>query len=275
MHLLGVIAAQHGHREEAINLIQRAITFEPENAEFFANLGNTFNQTGRLDEAIAAYTTASQLDPNLASAHNHLGVALTKKGEIGRAVECHRHAISLNSNDAAAFFNLAVALAVGGCDAEAIDAYRQAIKIAPGWTDPHWNLALQLLIQGDYANGLEEYEWRYRRPSLAGARVNYSQPVWDGSDFHGKTLLLYAEQGWGDAIQFVRYVPRALQGGGRVILKCRPALHRLFRSISKLELVAPDYEVHSFDIQCPLMSLPRIFKTARGNDSRACPLSFR
>jgi hypothetical protein len=125
----------------------------------------------------------------------------------------------------------------------------------------HWGYSLILLTVGDFKNGWEEFEWRLRAPEL-GFHRGFSQPQWDGSNFPGKTLLLHAEGGFGDAIHFVRYVPLVSQRGGTIVLECRPELASLMTQVPGIQRVIPKGEtLPAFDFHIPLQSLPRIFQT--------------
>jgi len=131
--------------------------------------------------------------------------------------------------------------------------------------DAHFCLALILLKQGDFIQGFFEYEWRWKIQGFIAR--NLSKPVWDGSNFLGKTLLVYTEQGLGDSIQFIRYIPLVKKLGGRVIFECNQAgLKFLFTTVSEIdELFVEGEKLPEFDLQIPLMSLPRIFQTTLEN----------
>src|SRR5207245_2122253 len=112
--------------------------------------------------------------------------------------------------------NLAIALVESGQVEEALQRYAEAIRLKPDYPEAHKNRAHALLMHGDFARGWPEYEWRWRCPELS--LPPFPQPRWDGTPLNGRTILLYAEQGQGDALQFIRYVPLVRSGGGRVIV---------------------------------------------------------
>jgi hypothetical protein len=185
-------------------------------------------KTRRIDESIVAFRRAVQIKPDYAEAHNNLSGALYQRGQID----------------------------------EATAAAARAITLEPDYAEAHWTLALILLTQGNFAQGWREYEWRWRRDSFTTPRRNFPQPRWDGGDLHGERILLHAEQGIGDTLQFVRYAPMVAQRGGRVILECQRALKRLFSQLPGVEeIVEAGEPLPSFDLHCPLMSLPLVFQT--------------
>jgi hypothetical protein len=127
-------------------------------------------------------------------------------------------------------------------------------------------------VQGDFLRGWEEYEWRWKLKDAASPQRNFTQPQWDGGPLEGRTLLLHAEQGFGDAIQFIRYLPLVAQRGGKIILECQPELQRLFQTMAPdLPVVARGQTLPAFDVHCPLLSLPRVFSTDLSNIPRTVP----
>ena len=246
---LGVALAAVGRGNEAITAYRAAIALEPNHARAHSNLGNALKTAGKTPEAIACYQTALSLDPNYGEAHSNLGALLNEMGRTEEALQCHSRAIELRPDYAQGHFNLGSALSSAGRHEEAIDAHRRAISLQPHLPQAHFNLALELLRRGDFAEGWAEFEWRCRMPSLVKMTKDCPQPLWDGSDLGNRVLLLYAEQGIGDTIQFVRYVSLIR---GRVLLEVQPSLARL------LNAAAPhDGE---FDVHLPLLSLPLILR---------------
>src|SRR5208337_2956388 len=143
---------------------------------------------------------------------------------------------------------------------ESIVSYRQALALNPNSPEAHLGLALSLLARGDLGRGLGEYEWRWKSKDFPSPRRNFAQPQWDGCPLEGRTLLLHTEQGFGDAIQFIRYVPLVAQRGGRILVECQAELQRVFGTISgRCQIVAQGQPPPAFDLHCPLLSLPRVF----------------
>jgi tetratricopeptide (TPR) repeat protein len=304
-HLLGVLAHQVGRNDIAVDLIRRAIALNPNYAEAHSNLGVALQDKGQLDEAIAAYRQAIALNPNLpeahislgdalrgkgqldeaiaacrqaiglspthADAHYNLGNALKDKGQIDEAIAAYRQAIALRPDYAEAHNNLGAALAGKGHFEEAVVAYRQAIALNPNLPEVHHNISIALLALGHFAEGWEEFESRLQLPWL---RLNrgFSQPQWDSSDPAGKTVLLFTEGGFGDALQFIRLVPQATARGGRWFLECQPELVTLLDKTPGVERIIPRGQpLPEFDMQIPLQSLPRVLKITLENIPNKVP----
>ena len=196
------------------------------------------------------------------------GNALYTRGDFDGAVASYRRAVELCPGFLDAQCNLGNALVAVGKIAGAVAAYERAIALNPDCSQAHWNLALALLAQGDFQRGWAEYEWRHREPSTPEC----PGVAWKGEDLAGKTILLIAEQGLGDAIQFVRYVPMVAQRAGKIVLVCQPQLCPLFSAIEGVWAVVPFREaLPSFDVYCHLMSLPAIFGTRVGSIPRQIP----
>jgi Flp pilus assembly protein TadD len=296
LHLLGALAAQVGRLDAAIELIRRAIAINPGAAEYHYNLGNILRDKKLLDEAIVEYRQALHLRPNLVEAqsnlgsvladqglldeaiaafrearriapggvevYNNLGNALRAKGNYEEAIIAYRETLRLKPDLAEAHNNLGFALSDLGSVEEAIAEFRHAIRIRPDYAEAHNNLSLALLLKGDYAEGLAEYEWRWRWEGFRTARRNFSQPMWDGTELNGQTILLHAEGGLGDTLQFVRYVPIVANRGGKVVLECQAELFRLLQGLPGVEqLVCVHQPLPRFDVYCPLMSLPLVLGT--------------
>jgi tetratricopeptide (TPR) repeat protein len=156
----------------------------------------------------------------------------------------------------------ATALQAIGNVIEAEKECRKAMAVDPDFAAAHWNLALNLLLQGRYAEGWQEYEWRWRKPDFTSPSRHTDVPLWDGSPLHDRTIVLHAEQGFGDAIQFVRYARLVSSCGGNVLLECHPQLVSLFQGIHGVKSVrAFDEEFPAFDCQAPFLTLPRILGT--------------
>jgi hypothetical protein len=164
-----------------------------------------------------------------------------------------------------AHFNLATALKCLCRLDEAAAAFRQAIALDPSLVEAHFSLSQTLLLQGDLPAGYAEYEWRWQLKEygwLKNIHGPFAQPRWNGEPLDGRTILVYAEQGLGDAIQYVRYLPRVAAAGGRVILAVHPPLRRLFAEMADVTLVSLDtLPLPPFDVHCPLLSLPKVFGT--------------
>jgi Flp pilus assembly protein TadD len=296
LNLLGVVAYQTGRPELAIDLIGQAVSINNAEASFHSNLGVVLKGAGRLDEAVASYRRAIELRPDHPEANNSLGNALGERGQLDEAVVCYHRAIELRPHYAEAYYNLGITLKeqgkLDGAIAayrnaiqlrpnyqeayynqgnalrdqrrldDAVASYRQAIGLIPDFPDAHHNCALALLALGDLQAGWAEFEWRWRTSEFIASRRDFAQPRWRGEASEGQTLLIHAEQGFGDTIQFCRYGPLAATRGVRVIMEVQKPLVRLLRGLKGVDLViGRGDELPRFDLHCPMLSMPMAFGT--------------
>jgi tetratricopeptide (TPR) repeat protein len=258
--------------DEAIVAFRHALRLKPDYAEAHHSLGHALREKGLFDDAITAYRETLRLKPDNAEAHNSLGVALVHNGLLDEATAAYRQALRLNCDYAEAQNNLGVALVQKGLPDEAIAAYRQALRIRPDYADAHYNLSLAHLLKGDFLQGWPEYEWRWRWKNFPSPRREFVEPLWNGKDLNGQTILLHAEQGMGDTIQFVRYVPMVANRGGKVALECQPELLRLLQGLPGVEQLIPVKQpLPHFDVHCPLLTLPLAFDTRRESIPAGAP----
>jgi len=260
LHVLSVILCQTKQLEEAETLIQRLVELKPEFIDGWRNLGGVLQEQRRFEAAIASYERALALDPNHADVHQNLSAVLLEIDRPTAAISHAQRLIELKPTSADAYFNLGYALRRAGQVEAAIHCYRQAIALNPDMALAHKNLGHALLLMGDFEAGFQEIEWRWQQPGWA--RRGFTQPEWDGSDLTGKTILLYAEQGMGDTLQFIRYVPLVKAKGGQVMVECQAELIPLLTQLPDCDRLIPqDAPLPTFDVHAPLMSLPRIFGT--------------
>jgi len=257
---LGNLRLDQGCFAEAEACYRQAIIAKPGFALAYMNLGNALRLQERLDEAEACYARAAELKPDYAEAHYNYGNTLQDRGAFEDAAACFRCALALRPDYTEALLNLGNALRSLGQFGEALASYRRAVQIRPGYAEAYVNEAMTLLLAGDFAAGWPQYEWRWR--SKNAKPHGLAAPLWDGGDFAGKTILLHAEQGLGDSIQFVRYAPLVKAKGGTVFLSCPASLTRLFQSVPGIDRVIADgADLPAYDVQAPLMSLPMLFGT--------------
>lgn len=250
---LGLLLKADGDPDEAEAQFRRALQIQPLRAEVFNNLGNLLWEQRRAVEAQDYCREALRLSPGYPMAHNNLANALKECGDYEGAEYHYREAIHLKPDYAEAHSNLAVLIGHSGRLDPAIDLYRRAIQLQPDYKEAHRNLGMTLLGAGRFEEGWQTYDTHRKavpRPDLTG-------PVWDGTDLDGGVLLVHAEQGFGDAIQFCRFVP-LLKGRARVAFEVPPQLAELLTHLPGVEDVIvrgaslPTYRAH-----CALMSLPR------------------
>jgi tetratricopeptide (TPR) repeat protein len=184
------------------------------------------------------------------------------RGRLDEAIACYQEAARLEPNYVDARLNLATVLREAGRLSESIGRHREIAQTHPELAENHGNLGFALLLDGQLDEGWREYEWRLKTKGRLGRDANPDQPRWEGEPLEGRTILLKAEQGMGDSIQFIRYASLAAQKGGRVLVECPAALKRLIASVEGVHAVFATGEVlPDFDVFAPLPSLPMLFKT--------------
>jgi tetratricopeptide (TPR) repeat protein len=293
LHLLGIVRHQLGDSQEAEILICRAIAVRAD-IHFIDNLGNLLWESNQLDKAQVCYRKALTVDPGYVNAYVNLGTLL-KKCERYEEAETHfRRALTLQSHRADALCSLGYLLYRSQCVPEAMKLYRQALIVQPDYIDAYLNLgaalrdlhrvhealkccehalaimperaearlnhAILLLQLGRFKEGWREYEYRWQLDDVEKMRA---EMLWLGKeDLHGKSILLHAEQGHGDTLQFVRYASMVVARGARVYLLAQSSLKSLLESCDGVQQVfAHGEDLPSFDFQCPMMSLPMAFGT--------------
>ena len=241
-------------------------------------LAAKYYQEGNLQQAEYIYREILQFQPNAAEGHYFLGIILQDKGQIDDAIICYQEAISMNPNDAEAHSNLGQLLQRKGQVDEAMVCYQKAIDIDPNLAGAHFNKALTLLLSGNFQQGWKEFEWRWKSEvfcSYNSCKRNFLQPLWDGSDINERTILLHAEQGFGDTIQFIRYAQLVRERGAKVILECQKELSSLLQNVDGIHrVVARGEKLPEFDLHCPLLSLPLFFDTTFKNIPARIPYVY-
>jgi len=263
MEHLGKVLGSLKQYDDAVAVMRRVVQFKPNSADALGALGIALRDNEQLSEAIEVLRRALAIEPGNFAALNGLGVALALTNQLDDAIAKFREALRVDPNSAVAVKNLGVALAERGEFDESLVKLDRAIELNPDFPEAHGNLAMVSLMNGRFARGWVEYEWRWRAnlTFLATPR-ELSQPRWDGKPLEGKTILLHAEQGFGDTMQFVRYVPMVAAMGGRVIVEVQRELVQLVRRAFGAEKVIGAGDLPPrFDCHCPLLSLPLAFAT--------------
>ncbi|MDQ2101916.1 tetratricopeptide repeat protein [Azospirillum isscasi] len=262
---LGNVLRSGSRLDEAIGQYRKALALEPDRAETFFNLGSALREGNRLPEAGAAFRIAVRVAPDRQEIHNSLGLTFQDLGRLPEAAEAYRRAVALSPAVSGPHSNLGVVLNDLGVLDDAERTYRRAIALRPDFADARCNLSLLLLIRGRFREGWDEYEWRWGLAEMAKAKPALTEPLWTGEIGAGRTILLHAEQGLGDSIQFVRYVPMVIERGWRVVLLVQKPLMRLFRTLvgggPDVTIIGSGEPPPPFQAQCPLLSLPRAFST--------------
>jgi tetratricopeptide (TPR) repeat protein len=253
---LGNLLNDRGLHQEAEDCCREAIRLRPNFPEPHSNLGNILRGMGRPKEAEAHCREALRLRPVHLSAQINLGATLRDQGRFRDAEACYREILARHPQHAETLNNLGSLLYDQGRPEEAELQFQAALKIKPGYVGAQVNLALTLLVMGRYEEGWRHYEWRWERRKHEQHR-GFAQPLWDGGDIGNQTLLIHAEQGFGDTLQFVRYAPLLARRGARVVIEAQAPLVPLLRGLQGVAEVVPmGAELSAFDLQCPLLSLP-------------------
>lgn len=248
-----------GNAEEAVVSYGKALALNPADSTAHFDLGNAQMELDDFEAAHASYTRAVALDFSNPEKHYNLGNACQALDRYEDAIEAYEKAIELRPGYIDAICNLGATLQKMDRVADAIAALRDALVGEPESPDLHWNLSLALLQQGDYEEGWAEYEWRWQTPTFLAYARDFAKPRWQGDDLAGRRLLIDAEQGFGDALQFIRYARLAAERGGEIVVECRPQLTRLFSAIPGIaRCVDLGSEIPDYDLYCPLMSLPHV-----------------
>ncbi len=251
---------------EAVTALQQAIVLKPDFAAAYNNFGGALLELQRPAEAVQALHQAIALRPDAVGAYSNLGNALVQLQKPAEAITVLQQALAINPDFAAAYNNLGNALQSQGKVADAIAAYNRAIALNPKNLEVYNNRSKAILLSGNLACGFAEYEWRTK---VKRRRHLYEwcadKPRWHGESFAGKRLLIFHEQGFGDALHFCRYLPLVKTRGGSVQFSVPKPLLRLFSNfpgIDKLiEHSAAAISETQFDLAVPLLSLPNIFGT--------------
>ena len=259
---LGIALQDLGRLEEAVASYHKARDINPSFAKIHNNLGNALKDLVKFDDAVASYQKALAIQPDFAEAHSNLGIALKELGKLDDAVASYQKALAIQPDFAEAHNNLGTVLQDLGDSDEAVVSYRKAFSIKPDYVEAHKNLGIISLLLGDFETGWPEYSWRQLEDDSVLKIRAYSQPFWDGGNLTGKTLFVYPEQGLGDTIQFVRYLPMLRQRGGRVAFDVPLPMVRLLRDLDGVDVAFKSGDsLPPFDCHISLMELPRLLGT--------------
>jgi len=254
----------------AVRAYHAALAFAPDQPEALTNLCVLMQESGDLAQAIAHGRAALARAPDFAEAAANLGNALLTVGDFAGAEDAYCTALARRGDFAAAWSNLGAALRDQGRLGEAESACRAAIALQPEMAGAHYNLALTLLTAGRFAEGWAEHEWRWRIGTMRPRDL--ACPPWRGEAVAGRRILLHAEQGLGDTLQFARYAPLLAARGAHVILEVQAPLKRLCATLAGVaEVYAAGEALPAADLHAPLMSLPYLFRTELTSVPAATP----
>lgn len=256
-HYLGVLALQVNKSELALKLIGEALERRPDDPVMLSHQGAAFNQLSRHGDAESVCRRAIALAPSMGVGYINLGNALKGQARLVEAREVYAKALDLEPNHAGCLANYAVVLRCLGDREGWWNAIARAATLDPNDADAKLLLAESLLERGDFINGFRLYECRYDLPRTRFLKRSFVQPQWLGEDIAGRTILVHDEQGFGDTLQFIRFLPLVKARGAKVIFAVTPELHGIASRAKGWDvLIRHGDACPPFDVQCPLMSLP-------------------
>jgi len=263
---LAEVCQDKGMLDEAILSYKKALELNPALSGAYYNIGAILQAKGEYDEALAYYKESLQLDSNHFDTYTAIGVILQEKDQLDEALEYHHTALQLNPNLEDAYNNIGVIMREKGKIDEAVLNYQRALQLNPYSPEIHFGFSLILLLSGKFAQGWKEHEWRLLTKEIGSFYREFNKPLWDGSDLQGQTILLHAEQGLGDTIQFIRYAPLVAQRGANVIVECQKELVSLISMVQGVhKVIEENQQLPVFDLHCPLLSLPHLLGTTTDN----------
>jgi tetratricopeptide (TPR) repeat protein len=305
---LSGILCERNATDEAIGLARRALALQPDSSVAWFNLGRGLQKQNRLTESVDALRRGLAINPRFHQALNELGTVLGQMKEHEGAIDAFRRSLQI-LDSVEVRYNLGTALfesgrleeAIGeygkaeslgfrnprlynnlgaiyrqlGQNEKAMDLFRRALSSGEEFPLARFNLAMVQLLTGEFREGWAGYETRWKARSIPILARYAKLGMWSGDDLGGRRILLDCEQGYGDAIQFARYIPVISGRGGKPILAAQPPLRRLLQTVPSLEgIVCPPEELPPFDVQCPLMSLPHVLGTTLATIPRNVPYVF-
>lgn len=240
---------------------RRALAVRGDLAAAWMVLGSALTLANRWEEAEPAYRAALDINPRYGEAWENRAALLAKLGRFEEALAAFEQAEALRPG-ALLWVTRGIALMAMARPADALADFDRALAVRPDDAGLHWNRGFAQLLAGRYAEGWPEIDWRRFDRRAEPPWRSFPQPTWRGEDIEGRTILLYAEQGLGDSLQFARYVPLVAARGARVLLEVQRPLVPLLAGLPGAErLIARGESLPDFDLECPLMSLPRAFGT--------------
>jgi tetratricopeptide (TPR) repeat protein len=261
--------------DEALSHYDQAIQLNPNYAEAWSNKGVTLHDLKRYDEALSHFDQAIQLNPNFAEAWSNKGNTLKDLKRYDEALSHFDQAIQLNPNYAEAWSNKGVTLQDLKRYDEALSHFDQAIQLRADFFDSYWNKSLALLTLGNFKDGWGLYTYRWKRTNADKYRYSNINKLESLDNLTNKNILVWYEQGYGDTIQFSRYIPKLIDLGANVTFEVQKPLSRIFTEQKKL-VVTSEIKNHSnFDFQLPLLSLPKLFNSDIGSIPNPLPIQIK
>ena len=293
---LGVVYQELGRFEDAITCYNKSLSISPDNSVTHNNLGTVLRETGDLEEAVSCYRKAIDIEPNYSAAHSNLGLAYQELGKLTDALDQFGTALKITGNTAEIHYNHGNVLQELGRLAEAVNSYEAALDINPKLVEANTNLGLTLrdlgrvedardhylkalaidpnlgearyslgmlqLSVGEMEQGWKNYEWRWKKWSRNANDCASNKPIWRGDALKDRTIYIYPEQGLGDSICFVRYLPLLRQLGCQIIFEAPSSLASLFRHSRIADYLIETGETPPhFDCHASLLDLPQHLNT--------------
>ena len=273
LHNRGNALLALGRPQVALACFDQVLVRNPRHGDAMLNRGTAFASLGRNEQALADFDAALALMPGHPAALYNRGNALSALGHYEEALAAFERALAAAPNHLQAWNNRGRALQALNRHADAVASFDKAIALQKDYADANFNRALSLLTLGDLARGFAQYEWRWKRSGMTDTRRSYGKPLWLGEyPLARKTILLHAEQGLGDTIQFARYAPLLARAGATVVLEVQPELKNLLAGIGGVASChARGDQLPAYDVHCPLGSLPLALKTEPGNIPAGIP----
>ena len=272
----GLILQTILRNEEALSSYDRALAMKPDYVEAYSNRGNVLYALGRYEQALASFDQALTIRPHSSTVRSNRGGVLLKLNRYAEALESYDCAISIKPDYAEAIANRGNVLMNIGRIGDALAAYAHTLAIDPTHAGANFNEALCYLLLGNFQPGWRKFEWRWHTSQLKRAKRNFSRPIWLGKEsLKGKIILLHAEQGLGDTIQFSRYINWTASLGATVFLEVQRDLKPLFIDFpGTSKIFVRGDPLPYFDFHCPLMSLPLVHETTNENIPAVCSYLF-
>ncbi len=279
---IGVVLYKQKKYEQAIEIFKIALKTDPEYFELYSNMGACYNKIKKYDEAIESLNIAIEKNPKNAGAYTNLGNVYNKLFDYKTAAKMHEKSIELDPNGSNAYSNVGTSYKYLGQIKKSIDSYKKAIELDPNFVNAHFDLSTMYLAKGDYKLGFDEYEWRFRKeemiPHIIKNKDIFSKPMFTGKEeLSNKTILLHSEQGFGDSIQFIRFLSEFKKKFPcKIAVKCRDELKELFKCISEIDVLTHRNEpTPDFDYHLPIMSMPKLLGLKSNKDlSKQTPYLF-
>lgn len=274
---LGQALTRQRENELAVACFRKAVKLAPRSSQFVTDLAFGYCEVGEYQRGLITAKSALALDPTYVPGYLQTATALFGMGTPEQAIAPLRKVISLAPNSPHGFHNLGRALYAMNQTVSAAENFKRAISLNPYHADAHFGLAECLLIAGDLNAGFKEYEWRFKTQSAAKSGMvrlldEFREPEWQGESLRNKRLLVHFDQGYGDTIQFIRFIPVLASKGCRIIFVVQPKLRRLLQNIRQVSyFVEPGGQMPQFDYRIALHSIPGVLRTTINTIPRKVP----